>query len=636
MKTSKQEFLKISGYAPIKQKQKYLRNNGIDNIEKMEFIGSLERILPDNNIVFNVVYFYDKEKQEFNEVNIFKDKNEYLEAILHTNDDRDNFNFEKSDYYIFKLEMNHEQTELNEFPIAIKQGIKIRSIKNDINMKKQYVKIFMEKFDILSKEEETVINDKLMIISKKEEELQGHEKKIEIQEDTLKQKSKKLRKYIEMDRMGLFEEKYKKDNQNEDCFSEKYDSISEYASHIRAYLALKDNLFYEKEIIIATYLGVLSNQIIVFNGKPGSGKSSLARSFAKAVGGKFYNVSVQSNWLDKNDLLGYYNPLKDRYESTEFLDQLISFCWQAECFTDKKFFICLDEMNLSHVEYYFADFLVHLQNDRKIELYPERIFHERKESLEDRYTEDIHLKFDDFINTHKLKQCSEADVKIFFEDNNGLNRRNIRKIIKKLNNLIKYPPVLTIPTNVHFMATINKDETTKDLSPKVIDRSYFIKLESANEVSLNNKKLIMNQINKELEKHEHYLKPLSNMRTDWNMNLEAADTLFELLTETKESNVSISNRLNVSVSNRLREVVRKFSVDENFVLDNNKNEHKAINVKDLILAALILPKIYIDKNEDEWEEQNKALEGFFDNNNFSFSSSVYEQMEGPNDISYWR
>ena len=39
-----------------------------------------------------------------------------------------------------------------------------------------------------------------------------------------------------------------------------------------------------------------------------------------------------------------------------------------------------------------------------------------------------------------------------------------------------YPPDIKIPENIRFVGTINKDETTKSLSPKVIDRAFVIEL----------------------------------------------------------------------------------------------------------------------------------------------------------------
>ena len=39
-----------------------------------------------------------------------------------------------------------------------------------------------------------------------------------------------------------------------------------------------------------------------------------------------------------------------------------------------------------------------------------------------------------------------------------------------------HPPVIDIPDNVVFVGTLNMDETTKGISPKVLDRSYMIEI----------------------------------------------------------------------------------------------------------------------------------------------------------------
>ena len=93
--------------------------------------------------------------------------------------------------------------------------------------------------------------------------------------------------------------------------------------------------------------------MIILAGDSGSGKTHLVKSFADAIGGKSIIIPVKPNWTSAEDLLGYYNPLENRYISTPFLDALI----EASKHPEVPYLICLDEMNLAKVEYYFADFL---------------------------------------------------------------------------------------------------------------------------------------------------------------------------------------------------------------------------------------------------------------------------------------
>jgi len=64
-------------------------------------------------------------------------------------------------------------------------------------------------------------------------------------------------------------------------------------------------------------------------------------------------VPVKPNWTGSDDLLGYSNPIEPRYRPTQFLLALLDAAREPEI----PHFICLDEMNLARVEYYFADFL---------------------------------------------------------------------------------------------------------------------------------------------------------------------------------------------------------------------------------------------------------------------------------------
>ena len=68
---------------------------------------------------------------------------------------------------------------------------------------------------------------------------------------------------------------------------------------------------------------------------------------------------VRPDWRDSTSLLGYYNPLTQTYEWTDFLTFLIQARDNYTGLPEDRiaWFVILDEMNLAHVEYYFADLL---------------------------------------------------------------------------------------------------------------------------------------------------------------------------------------------------------------------------------------------------------------------------------------
>lgn len=277
---------------------------------------------------------------------------------------------------------------------------------------------------------------------------------------------------------------------------------------------------YPDYIVRSMLLGVRSKQLIILCGEPGSGKTSFAKAFSKVVGYKEAAIiPVQSNWMDSSDLLGYYNPQSEKYVPTQFLEELVECNKLAMMNKDKLFFICLDEMNLSHIEYYFADFLSALQNDRKIRLY----------------------------------------------DKNSMT-------------LEYFPAILELAENIHFIGTINIDDTTKNLSPKVVDRSFFIRIEN-----------------------------------DDRINERMTDSLREVT-----YNV-LKDRLNAHLKSKL-------SYRFDHALNNIKIDKDDEKSKAAIVNALVLPK-FNDEYEPEDVEEFKSLLG---------EAVVNELNQGDKWYSYWR
>ena len=192
---------------------------------------------------------------------------------------------------------------------------------------------------------------------------------------------------------------------------------------------------YDPNIIISFMMSLHTSQIIALCGKPGSGKTTFAGEMARALGAKFHLISVQNNWTDQSDILGFFNPTNGSYQGTDFLDALIEAKDEEEYCNehDKKsrlHIICLDEMNLARVEYYFATFLSLLQREpenRTISILP------------------------------------------WYAKRNGTEA----VVAEPRNNRSRYEHIY-IPSNVRFVGTMNMDDTAQSLSPKVIDRCFFI------------------------------------------------------------------------------------------------------------------------------------------------------------------
>ncbi len=248
------------------------------------------------------------------------------------------------------------------------------------------------------------------------------------------------------------------------------DSFQDAISYLQNRLHNNYQLDYSVDILRDIWLGLETGQMILLVGRPGTGKTSLVRYLAKAFGfADAAIVPVQSGWSDKGDLLGYYNPLEKTYAATPFLDKLLEFCKAARQNPKQLYFICLDEMNLAHVEHYFAEFLSILQEreqqKRVLRLYSSnlRMDMARELQLNALLGEDGRplVTYD----KDKISESPAADRKYYLE------------LCRQAGMFARYPDTLEIPGNVKFFGTLNQDETTLDISPKVLDRSYVIRLE---------------------------------------------------------------------------------------------------------------------------------------------------------------
>ncbi len=146
----------------------------------------------------------------------------------------------------------------------------------------------------------------------------------------------------------------------------------------------------------------------------------------------FVIVPVGSDWTDNRNVLGFVNHLhtngdKPVFQSTPVLDLI----FEANNNKDLPFFLILDEMNLSHVERYFADFLsVMEQRDGELTLHSE----------------------------------GPRDDENF-------------RLPRYENDPVGVPRTLPYPQNLFVIGTVNVDETTYMFSPKVLDRANVIEFE---------------------------------------------------------------------------------------------------------------------------------------------------------------
>lgn len=180
----------------------------------------------------------------------------------------------------------------------------------------------------------------------------------------------------------------------------------------------RTGLLYENKLIQRYVCSLMTKPFVILSGLAGSGKTQLALAFARAmsedVDQQLRVVPVGADWTNREPLLGYPNALTLK-------DYILPECGALQIMMralrnpNKPYFLVLDEMNLSYVERYFADFLSALESHQEIPLW---------------------------------EKPDECDSEV--------------------------PAKIALPKNLFIIGTINVDETTYMFSPKVLDRANVI------------------------------------------------------------------------------------------------------------------------------------------------------------------
>lgn len=169
-------------------------------------------------------------------------------------------------------------------------------------------------------------------------------------------------------------------------------------------------------------LSLLAKPFVILSGNSGTGKTRIALRFSKYLEKQTDTginntllIPVGADWTDNTKILGYFNPLANEGKGEYVKSEILTFLELANENPSIPFFLILDEMNLSHVERYFSDFLSAMESGKPILLYK------------------------------KPENCECA-----------------------------VPEKIMLPENLFVTGTVNIDETTYMFSPKVLDRANVI------------------------------------------------------------------------------------------------------------------------------------------------------------------
>lgn len=185
------------------------------------------------------------------------------------------------------------------------------------------------------------------------------------------------------------------------------------------YIATQEaGLFFNPSLVDRFVSSLITKPFVILTGLSGSGKTKLAQAFAMWIckdENQYCLIPVGADWTNREPLLGFPNALEPKKyvkPDNRVLDLILNALKDEN--QHKPYFMILDEMNLSHVERYFADFLSVMESEMEISLHP------------------------------------------------------------GTSNWDDVPSKIKWPSNLFIIGTVNIDETTYMFSPKVLDRASVI------------------------------------------------------------------------------------------------------------------------------------------------------------------
>lgn len=222
-----------------------------------------------------------------------------------------------------------------------------------------------------------------------------------------------------------------------ECLDQEYNKLIEAVNNVEAVEKSPEELIdylcktiqvvrpsYTRNTILNIAICLTQGFLTVFSGEPGCGKTSICNIFGQVLGlnkisesdsaNRYVSVSVEKGWTSKRDLIGYYNPLSKTFDR-------------------------------SNRRVYDALYQLNTEKDKGICKFPYLIL------LDEANLSPMEYYWSDFMNICD-DHCHQEKINLG-EDH-----------------------IFKIPETLHFVATINNDDTTERLSPRLIDRAWIVTL----------------------------------------------------------------------------------------------------------------------------------------------------------------
>ena len=189
-------------------------------------------------------------------------------------------------------------------------------------------------------------------------------------------------------------------------------------------------LRFRADDVIAFVAAVIAKPFTILTGQSGSGKTQLAKRLGEWFGvdqrgrPRYLPVPVRPDWTGPEYLFGYPDALRSSPEAEVWaVPSALDFMLRASAEPEAPYLLLLDEMNLAHVERYFADFLSGVESG-------------------DPVLPDLRQREGQWVAAGSAQQ-------------------------------------LPVPRNLFVVGTVNVDETTYLFSPKVLDRAFTFEFRTA-------------------------------------------------------------------------------------------------------------------------------------------------------------
>lgn len=247
-------------------------------------------------------------------------------------------------------------------------------------------------------------------------------------------------------------------------------------------------------------------------------------------------IPVGADWTDNTKILGYFNPLANDGKGEYVKSEILEFIETASDNPEVPFFLILDEMNLSHVERYFSDFLSKME----------------------------------------LLDYKENSEPVFF-DIPGYGK-------------------LELPKNLFITGTVNIDETTYMFSPKVLDRANVIEFKPEMDDVLNS---LLETSSGDEEKvaepgvAEGFMQLANEVRSG--TIPEEAQTVLEEIKPILESFYKELEKCGFEFAYRTVKEIRLYAIAAYKTAEDEKPT--ATEIADIQILQKILPKIHGNKKQ---------------------------------------